>query len=648
MDNQNDRSTVSKNILLIDDSQENRSLLTSQLMLEGYQTIEAASGHEGIALARAHDPDIILLDVMMPGIDGFEVCQQLKNDPITHRIPIIMITASQETKVRLKGKKAGVDDFLSRPYLREELMIRVQVLIQFKHVQIKLEEERNRLRLLYELNRTISNDLDLKSLTANTIIETQRAFGAHKGAIVLLDEDGKVSHKFLIRINDRIEIGDSVTSEVMKRGLGGWLIENRTGDIINDIAQDARWLIRPDDAEGEGSAIGVPLLGHQGAIGFLILNHPTPNYFQPAQLTLLETIATTVTAAIQNATLFAKVSEERQKLSAILAQASDVIMTTNEEKQISMINQAAEHLFGIEASAVIGKSLMDIPSFWPLISLFSVHKTASFAGELPLSNDKVFFASLSSIKNVGYVLVLQDITEMKRIDAYKLAQERLEKKRVKETFARYMGPSLVEHVLENVPNLMARRERRQAVVMFADIRNFTQFTRLNEPNEVVECLNVFFTKMSEVVYRFDGVIFELTGDELLIGFNAPFAQEDAPSRALQTAVSMHQTFNGLRETMFGKLPIGFGMGIGIDQGTVVVGNVGAETRMTFRMVGDAVNFSHRLVDIALDRQIIISQSVYQSLNLNSTPLNGVHFDTKGPLKIKGRNNEQFVYEATIL
>ncbi|MEM7331793.1 MAG: adenylate/guanylate cyclase domain-containing protein [Chloroflexota bacterium] len=632
-------------VLIIDDSRENRILLSSQLSLEGYQTLQAAGGKEGIDTAISNDPDIILLDVMMPDMSGFEVCQTLKENKSTHLIPIIMVTALREVEARIEGKKAGADDFLSRPYVREELLVRVRTLIQLKHARVHLEEERNRLELLYEITQAISKDLDLESIVATTITETQKALGANKGNIILLDESGAVTHKFLIRANASLEIGDQIATEVMDRGLGGWLIQHQRGDIINDISEDERWVTLPDDSVESGAAIGVPLIAHTQTIGVLILNHPQTNYFKSEHLTLLQTIAGTTTTAIQNAYFFSEVSEEREKLSAILAQASDVIITTDQNRVISRINHAAENLFNLKTDEVTNQDLTNIPELWPLISLFE--QDDSYAGEVILNNQQIFYASLSQIKDVGYAVVLQDITEMKRMEELRIETERLEKERVKETFSRYMGPSLVEHVLENVPNLMARRERREAVVMFADIRDFTRFTRSNEPNEVVERLNEFFTKMTEIVYSFDGIIFELTGDEILVGFNAPFDQDDAPTRALETAISMHQRFNQLRQELFGNLSIGFGMGVGIDLGEVVVGNVGAETRMTFRMVGDAVNIAHRLVDLASDHEIVISEKVYENINPKSALVKNVQFESLGPLQIKGKDEPQMVYSISI-
>ncbi|MCP5094303.1 MAG: response regulator [Chloroflexi bacterium] len=634
-------------VLVVDDNPENRILLTSQLGLEGYHMIQANGGRDGLTMARTHDPDIILLDVMMPDMNGFEVCRALKADPQTHLIPIIMVTALREVEARIEGKKAGADEFLSRPHVREELLVRVRTLIQLKRARVNLEEQRNRFKLLYDISRATSTQLNMESMMADIIIETQKAVGATKGNIMLLDDNGEVNHKFLVRAGSQLEISDNVTQDVMTKGLGGWLLQHKQGDIIEDITKDDRWITLPDDRLETGSAIGVPLSSLAQTVGVLILNHPDTNYFTQAHLELLEVIGNTVTNAINNANLFIEISEERRKLEAILAQSTDAIITTDESWHVALINHAAEELFNLQATDVVNQSVQDIPQLHTLIPIFEGVGGYENSHEVKLDDGHILYSTVSPIQNVGYAAVLQDITELKRVEELKLEREREEKQRVKETFSRYMGPSLVEHVLKNVPNLMARRERRQAVVMFADIRDFTRFTRLNEPDVVIERINKFFTKMAEVVYDFEGTIFELTGDEILVGFNAPFDQEDAATRALQTAVAMHQRFNTLREHLFSGLSTGFGMGVGIDQGEVVVGNVGAETRMTFRMVGDATNTAHRLVDLARDGQIVISTRIFNSIDQKAKLLNGITLESRGPVSIKGKDVPQIVYQAAI-
>ena len=636
-------------VLIIDDSFENRLLLSSQLGMEGYDIIQASGGIEGIEKAETHDPDIILLDVMMPDMNGFEVCAHLRQNEVTRLVPVIMVTALREVQYRIEGIEAGADEFLSRPHVREELLVRVRTLIRLKRARVNLEEERNRLKLLYDISHSTSAQLDLKTMMADIITYTQGALGAKKGNIMLLNEGGEVNHKFLIRTGAQVEVSDSVTRAVMNEGLGGWLIKHKRGDIIEDISQDARWVMLPDDQEETGAAIGVPLTGSQRVVGVLILNHPEPGYFRKDHLSLLEAIATTVSRAIENADFFSEINEERRKLEAILAQSTDAVITTDETWQIAIFNQTAEELLEIKAADVINVSIRDVPQLKMLIPLFENASVHLAPQEISLNNHKTLYATISPIQGVGFAAVMQDVTEFKRIEALRLDQERREKQVVKETFSRYMGPRLVDHVLSHEPGLMARRERRHAVVMFADLRNWTGgMIAKVDPGEAIYQLNEFFTHMMEIALDNDGTVFELTGDEILVGFNAPFDQENAAYLALKTAVTMQHKFNALRQSWYKRAGTELGLGIGIDQGDVLMGNVGAESRLSFRMVGAAMNTAHRLVDIAEDGQIVISNSVHTALMDNAPKLvERIPFTKIGPVKLKGIQEPQQLFAAHI-
>ena len=630
-------------ILIIDDSPENRLLLSSQLGMEGYDVLQAEGGPEGITIAEENHPDLILLDVMMPEMNGFEVCRHLKSNGNTGGIPIIMVTALREVQYRIKGIEAGADEFLSRPHHREELLVRVQALIQLKRAREGLEEERNRLQLLYDISGAISTHLDLDQMMANIISQTQAAVGATKGSIFLLDEQGQVTHRISVREGEAPKFTDHVNSEVMSRGLAGWLSRQNKGVLISNAAEDSRWLTRPQDEEPAGSVVGTPLSRSDRTVGVLFLMHPEPHHFTSEHLALLETIGAQISASIENAYLFNEISEERRKLSAILAQSTDAIITTDEFWQITLVNNAAEAVFELSAGNIVGESLRTVHEFSALLPLFAK------AGEKPVVRElthgsRVFYTSVSPIQQVGYVAVLQDITELKRVEELKLQQERRQREIVKETFSRYMGPRLVEHVLSNEPGLLARRERRQAVVLFADLRDSTRMIVGVEPNTAIPLLNEFFTSMTDIVYEFDGTVFDLTGDEVMVGFNVPFDQPDAPYRGLLTAITMQRRFNELRQKWLAELGVTLGLGIGIDQGNVVVGNVGAESRMTFRMVGEAVNIAHRLVDLADDGQIFITESIYEAVKKDAPRLlELIAFRRVGPVALKGKSSAQTLY-----
>lgn len=636
-------------VLVVDDTRENRVLLSSQLKLEGYEIIEASGGQEGIAKAREAHPDVILLDVMMPDLDGFEVCRILKNDPQTELIPIIMVTALNRVESRIEGKRAGADEFLSRPHIREELLVRVRTYTEVKRARVRLEEERNRLQLLYNVSRVISSQLDLDTIMTETLLQTQTAVGATKGNIILLDESGQVYHRFLLRAGSSVKIKEHVANVVMTEGLAGWIVENRQSEILADITQDGRWMTLPDDPDERGAAIGIPLIGPARVEGILILNHPQPHYFTAEHRHLLEAIGSTVTAAILNARLFAEVREQQRKLETVLTHSTDAIIIADESWRISLFNHAAASLFQMSSGQVTGRPLSAIVPLRDLVGVAEDSRLAPDAKELNLANGRTLYTSISPIQGVGYAIILQDITDLKQAELLKLEAERLEKEKVKATFSRYMGPRLVNHVLENAPELMARRERRHAVVMFADLRNWTggMISRV-EPDEAIRQLNEFFTHMMAIAIEFDGTVFELTADEILVGFNAPFDQPDATMRAVQTAVAMQHQFNTLRQDWYQRAGTELGLGIGIDMGDVVLGNVGAESRMSFRMVGAPMNTASRLVDLAADGQIVISTAVYRDLlGRNPQFLQRFNFEQMEPVHLQGITGAQVLFRAHV-
>ena len=125
-------ASAAARVLIVDDERVNRELLEVMLTPEGYVLLTAASGEEAIAATLQHQPDLILLDVMMPGMDGYQVVHKLKSDPATTNIPIILVTALNHRKARMLGLNAGAEEFLSKPVDRAELQVRVRNLLRLK------------------------------------------------------------------------------------------------------------------------------------------------------------------------------------------------------------------------------------------------------------------------------------------------------------------------------------------------------------------------------------------------------------------------------------------------------------------------------------------------------------------------------------
>jgi PAS domain S-box-containing protein len=146
---------VGGKILIVDDYPANVKLLERNLQAVGYETVSAADGEEALAQVGAEHPDLILLDIMLPRIDGFEVCRRLRASEETAVIPIIMITALKETEDRIRGLEAGADDFISKPFDRGELLARVKSLLQIKYYRSMLTEREKFHAVIQDLSHGI-------------------------------------------------------------------------------------------------------------------------------------------------------------------------------------------------------------------------------------------------------------------------------------------------------------------------------------------------------------------------------------------------------------------------------------------------------------------------------------------------------------
>jgi putative two-component system response regulator len=145
-------NSVTGTILVADDQAANRELLEELLTTQGFRVITVSDGAEVIQELVRTPVDLVLMDVMMPGLTGFQACEKIKNNPDTYLIPVILITALCDRQDRIEGIKVGADDFLSRPVDRTELLARVTSLLRLKHRTDELERAES---VLFSLARSI-------------------------------------------------------------------------------------------------------------------------------------------------------------------------------------------------------------------------------------------------------------------------------------------------------------------------------------------------------------------------------------------------------------------------------------------------------------------------------------------------------------
>jgi PAS domain S-box-containing protein len=465
-------------LLIVDDQPFNLTLIRRELERSGadYDVTTATNGVDALKLVATAPPDLIILDVMMPEMDGFQVCQRLKADPATAEIPVILLTALSDVQSRIKGIESGADDFISKPFNRHELLARVRSLLRLR---------------------------------------------------------------------------------------------------------DARRQLR----------------------------------------------------------------KEHERLTAILDNTADAIVVNDSEGYPSLLNPAAGQMLGLEGD-IYGRPWPELIQDSSLLSFFERAAQLKLPRSLEIStaDGRIFHASVAPLGTMGTVAVLHDITLNKELDRMRLAAEQTEKRHLRQTFERYMSPELVERVLSQEQGLLDRHERLEVVVMFADLRGFTRLTSHLSPDTVVHILNGFFTEMTRLIHSTQGTIFDLIGDEMMVGYGVPFPQADDADRALQTAVAMQRRFAELSECWRQTHAVDVGMGIGLNRGALVVGNVGSPRRMHYAMVGDVVNVAHYMVKLAGTNEVVLSQSVLGALSASAEAL---PVDPLPPTTIKGKEGLHVFYRMVV-
>jgi NtrC-family two-component system sensor histidine kinase KinB len=208
--------------------------------------------------------------------------------------------------------------------------------------------ERASLELLFGISRELTAALDLNTVLQRVITLSMSNVGAVNGSIIVLDSSENPVEGIIIVGNRVIENAVKQLSETLNRGLAGWVIRNQQSALIADTSQDDRWLQRPDDDEdqtGAKSAVSVPLIVHQQLVGVMTLVHPSPNFFSPTHLELIQAIADQAGIAVLNARLF-KDSQRRARVMTALAESASVITASLDLDEVlqRILSQISEAL----------------------------------------------------------------------------------------------------------------------------------------------------------------------------------------------------------------------------------------------------------------------------------------------------------------
>ncbi|MBN1314758.1 MAG: response regulator [Anaerolineales bacterium] len=402
---QKHNSTRKSTILIVDDDRAILEILDAALRPEGYNLALASNGRKALELLQDLSPDLILLDVMMPGMDGYEVCQFVRSDPNLAQVPIIMITALSDRSHLLKSLNAGADDFLTKPVNLFELKARVRTITRLDRYRRLLEEKNQRqqveealreseahlkesnlaladrvteLEALQKTSVAMASTLETESLLQLIVEQASELVNASSCSILLLDEETEdlVFHAAV----------DPIIGMRVPRGKGivGRALRKEVPQKVHDVSQDPDYypFISEKIKVPTLSELAIPLMVGNSPIGVLAAVNKRESFFTEHDSNLLVTLASHAAIAFENARLYEKAQEEiavRRQAEEKLRHYAQQVVTAQEEERGRLSRELHDEAGQALTALKIGLELLqeDIPPEFE-----SVHQGLSQAAAL--------------------------------------------------------------------------------------------------------------------------------------------------------------------------------------------------------------------------------------------------------------------------
>jgi adenylate cyclase len=274
-----------------------------------------------------------------------------------------------------------------------------------------------------------------------------------------------------------------------------------------------------------------------------------------------------------------------------------------------------------------------------ILIVFGLGAYDAYRGYFPFAGGAILETVIKAFLLGGTALVSGYIGHRSRRLIVQAVKEQEEKRFVKGIFGRHATEEVVEDALRR--GLKLGGEERDVTILFCDIRNFTGLAEKLQPNEVVDLLNDYFAEMVGVISKNGGTLNKFIGDGILAIFGAPVSHSNDAERAVRTALEMMGKLEEFNRRQAEKGGVELRIGVGINTGRVVVGNVGSIERMEYTAIGDAVNLASRLDELnkELGTSVLISHDTYQQIK------GIIHTRELQPVKVKGKEERVRVYEV---
>ncbi|MCL2264460.1 MAG: PAS domain-containing protein [Treponema sp.] len=407
------------------------------------------------------------------------------------------------------------------------------------------------------------------------------------------------------------------------------------------------------------SAMALPIVGQPREIGVLFVASKKPLFFNKARFQFLDCYTKLAAGAMQTSKLFDETRESSRKINSleryqenVFNSMTNLVITTDAAGQIYYFNEPAGQVMGLNHDD-LGRSLEN--AFKNSLSSKTLKTIAKSFEEgqeilglegIYKKNEKEIDYSLNVSplktprgKREGLTLLFTNQTREKELKktVHAVSEER---RVIKDMFCRYMSNEVMEKLLESPDEINLGGDKRNATVFFADIRGYTSFSETRDPEEIIEILNEYFSEAVDHVVRFKGYIDKFIGDCIMAVWGVPMMHEkDDAFNAVSCALAIQETVRSAKRKFFRKRASNLRIGVGINTGPLVAGNLGSMQRMDYSVIGDTVNLAARLEGVAGPDEVIISRSTRNQLG------DQFEYEERPAVRVKGKEKPVQIYNV---